>query len=121
MSFCPNCRAEYVEGIKTCTDCDVDLVAALPRDEEKNLLTDEELVPVFSAGNRVEADVVIGLLEGIGIHAWFRAGGVWRPGTEIASPVDYGPILVAASDADEARCVIEQALEAGKNDLHESG
>lgn len=120
MPFCPNCKAEYQEGFSTCSDCDVPLVSELPP-EPGNPRADDDLVPVFSAGNRVEADIVIGLLEGIGIHAWFRAGGVWRPGTEIASPVDYGAILVAASDADEARCVIEQALEAGKNDLHESG
>lgn len=28
--FCPKCRVEYQPGFKTCSDCGVDLVAALP-------------------------------------------------------------------------------------------
>ena len=31
--FCPECRAEYRPGFTHCTDCDVDLVAELPKSE----------------------------------------------------------------------------------------
>lgn len=30
MPFCPNCRFEYLPGIKTCPDCGEDLVDELP-------------------------------------------------------------------------------------------
>jgi hypothetical protein len=29
--FCPECRAEYRSGFTHCSDCDVDLVAELPK------------------------------------------------------------------------------------------
>jgi hypothetical protein len=31
--FCPECRAEYRPGFKRCSDCEVDLVAELPKSE----------------------------------------------------------------------------------------
>jgi len=37
--FCPQCKAEYRPGFTRCTDCDVDLVEALPITSE----TDEEM------------------------------------------------------------------------------
>jgi hypothetical protein len=119
MPICPVCRAEYREGFTTCSDCGVDLVPALPPEPE-NPLADDEVVPVFWAGNRIEADIVKGVLDGVGIQSWFRAGGVWRPGTEIASSADYGAILVPESLADEAKSAIEQAMQAGRHDLSES-
>lgn len=39
MPWCPNCKNEYVEGIKTCADCGAQLVEEL--EEEK--LTEEEI------------------------------------------------------------------------------
>jgi hypothetical protein len=33
--FCPQCRAEYRPGFTHCTDCDVDLVNALPNSEKE--------------------------------------------------------------------------------------
>lgn len=33
MPFCPTCKAEYVEGIQKCHDCDIELVAELPEQE----------------------------------------------------------------------------------------
>jgi hypothetical protein len=38
--FCPQCKTEYRRGFTCCTDCDVDLVEALP---DQELSPDEEL------------------------------------------------------------------------------
>lgn len=32
MPFCPECKYEYVEGVKKCADCGADLVAELPEE-----------------------------------------------------------------------------------------
>ena len=50
MPFCPTCRAEYVEGIKKCHDCDVELVTELPEEE----IIDVEACP--SCGGDVEVE-----------------------------------------------------------------
>jgi hypothetical protein len=33
--WCPGCKAEYVEGISTCAECQLPLVAALPAEVEE--------------------------------------------------------------------------------------
>ena len=33
--FCPQCKAEYRQGFTRCSDCDVELVYALPQDSEE--------------------------------------------------------------------------------------
>lgn len=35
MPFCPLCRCEYMPGVTLCSDCQVDLVEALPDEKEK--------------------------------------------------------------------------------------
>jgi hypothetical protein len=35
--FCPNCKAEYREGILRCSECDVDLVFELPAEPDQTL------------------------------------------------------------------------------------
>ena len=41
MPWCPNCRLEYVEGIKICPDCKTALVDSLKDAEEISHLEDE--------------------------------------------------------------------------------
>ena len=47
--YCPNCRSEYRQGFTHCSDCDVDLVPALPPDEVRR--DDVHLVKVFETGD----------------------------------------------------------------------
>lgn len=41
--FCPQCRVEYRPGFTHCTDCDVDLVYELPRQERADAEPEEEI------------------------------------------------------------------------------
>ena len=55
--FCPKCKYEYIEGVKTCSTCGADLVNELPKQVEKSyeyvelvtlLLTNPNLPPETS-------------------------------------------------------------------------
>ena len=60
MPVCPNCRYEYVEGIKVCPDCGVDLV-----DE----LSDSEWIVVYTSDKEYEIQMLKDELESSGITA----------------------------------------------------
>lgn len=46
--FCPKCRAEFVEGITKCPDCEVDLVEILPPEDE---ILYEDYVTVYTTSD----------------------------------------------------------------------
>ena len=53
MPWCPKCKNEYVDGVKTCVDCGCDLVGSLEEMEKEGLIfgTQEEMEA--KAGNYV--------------------------------------------------------------------
>ena len=59
--FCPQCRAEYREGITSCPECEVELVAEPPPEEEP------DLAPVFESAEVDLVPVVKSLLDSAGI------------------------------------------------------
>jgi hypothetical protein len=48
--FCPQCKAEYRQGFTRCSDCDVELVYALPQDSEQQAA--DERGGEFAGGDR---------------------------------------------------------------------
>ena len=58
MPFCPECSYEYKESVKTCPECKVDLVEQLT-----DITTNEDYIELYMLSNRMEADVVISLLN----------------------------------------------------------
>lgn len=49
--FCPNCRAEYIEGIIECADCRLPLVKDLPAEKEVPLPEFEKILTIFNVGD----------------------------------------------------------------------
>lgn len=69
MPYCPSCRSEYVEGIETCPECEVKLVAELPSEEGE---PDVELVEVARVDGEISAQLMHGLLESAGIESFLK-------------------------------------------------
>ncbi len=53
--FCPSCSAEFMEGVKRCANCDVELVATLPAGD---LFTSPERMAAALKDKELEAIVV---------------------------------------------------------------
>ena len=49
--FCPNCGAEYVEGVKECADCRLALVPDLPPPGEAPFPKYEKILTIFNVGD----------------------------------------------------------------------
>jgi hypothetical protein len=62
--FCPKCKAEYVQGIERCSDCDVALVERMPVTEA---VPEVNLVELLRTPNIIELTVVKSLLDSMGI------------------------------------------------------
>jgi hypothetical protein len=73
MPFCPECEAEYEEGVESCTDCGLPLVAELPPHDQPDT-AEGEPVPLRNFSNAAEASMVRDLLEENGIRAFVSGG-----------------------------------------------
>jgi len=74
MAFCPNCEAEYREGIAVCPDCNVELVAELTEENKTHDTSEGEPVPLQSFKTGAEAEMVRELLEQDGIRSFVEGG-----------------------------------------------
>ncbi len=73
--ICPECRAEYVGGVKICVDCGVPLVEHLPGEEPELTPLDDAVAPVDHEGdyeevyaglNRAEVALIKSLFDDAG-------------------------------------------------------
>lgn len=49
--FCPNCGAEYVEGVLECADCRVALVRERPPEKQMERPDFEKILTIFNVGD----------------------------------------------------------------------
>ena len=74
MAFCPNCEAEYKEGITVCPDCQIELVDELTPGNRVHDRSEGEPVPLQSFKTGAEAEMVRELLERNGIRSFVEGG-----------------------------------------------
>jgi hypothetical protein len=74
MAFCPNCEAEYREGIRVCPDCEIELVPELTPETTIHDKSEGEPVPLQSFKTGAEAEMVSQVLEQNGIRSFVQGG-----------------------------------------------
>jgi hypothetical protein len=65
--FCPNCKCEYLPGVKECADCGVPLVAALDSSVEDSSHKNDVLVAIWAGNEPGECTAIKQALENAGI------------------------------------------------------
>lgn len=76
VPFCPKCKAEYYPGVRACADCDVPLVAALPRAARVRDLAREDSEAICEIDSVAEGAEIVADLERNGIGAMVANGQV---------------------------------------------
>jgi hypothetical protein len=119
MPFCPQCKAEYTEEISICADCQVELVAERPPDDEVEYVDWES---VHHAQTEVDGNMVKGIQEGAGISVVLRSHGIAALGgiKEDWSEADWGEVLVHVDDLEKAKEVVEEYLASLPEDTTEN-
>ena len=109
MPFCPKCRAEYVEKVETCPDCQVSLVQELPPKDEVDYI---ELVELQRVSDEVSGVMMKGILENNGIDVILRAATIpWYGGIASAwSTYYWGKILVPKEELEKSRKILDEYL-----------
>ena len=109
MPFCPKCRAEYIEGVDTCEDCQVPLVAELPPKDVPDYV---DLVELRRVPDELAGVMMKGVLENNGIEVVLWAAKI--PGYDgIASTWStyyWGKLLVAKDDLEISRKILDAYL-----------
>lgn len=119
MPFCPKCRAEYVEGVKSCPDCNVMLVDELPPKEKVEYV---DLVELEKVSDEVSGVMMKGILENRGIDVVLRAAKIpWYNGIASSwSAYYWGLLLVPRDELEQSRQILDEYLESLKNDEDQS-
>jgi len=112
MPFCPKCRAEYVEGVKTCPDCQVALVEKLPPKDDRSDEDYVEMVELREVPNEVAGVMMKGVLESGGITVILRAAKIpMYDGIASTWSTSYwGKLLVAKDELEMSRKILDDYL-----------
>lgn len=109
MPYCPKCRDEFQDWVKTCPDCRVPLVSELRSSSEASKAAKvkrESLVHVANASNEPIARMWMESLYNNGIRSTMK-GGAYKPDMGSDSPFLPCEIYVLASQADRAREILD--------------
>ncbi len=117
--FCPECGAEYREGVTGCADCNVGLVEQLPSEPKIGW---RELITVLETADENLVVVAKGILEGAGIPYLAKADrlqdliGWGRFGSGFN--IIVGPIQIQVPEeyVEAARALLAQVPESGEGD-----
>jgi hypothetical protein len=101
--FCPNCRAEYKEGITHCADCKAELVDSLPEPEDEL-----EYIKVLQTLNEGDIALIKSIWDGAEIDY-----NVYGENFNVIGPVSVGARFFVRKDQAEDAAELLQGM-----DLH---
>ncbi len=110
--ICPKCECEYVDGIKVCSDCGIDLI---PVDEfEGDLIHPKDWVIVYTGNDLIETEMLKANLIGAEIDSII----ISQKDRSYLYLGEVSPIklLVKRKDADEALQIINDIFESKSDD-----
>ncbi len=107
MPYCPQCNYEYRTEVKTCPECDVDLVDLL--DEQS---PDTNYTEIYTVSNRMEADMICFILEESNIDFLVRDLRTFPVLPDFGRRAELR-IAVAEGTEEKAREILKNALADG--------
>ena len=104
--ICPNCEAEYLEGVSICADCEIDLISK--EDFELNLVHHEDWVPIYSTDVSYEAEMIKANLSGADIESIVLSQK--DKSFPAAGDLSVIKLLVKTEDVDDAKKIIADII-----------
>jgi hypothetical protein len=108
MPYCPECRDEFQDWVKVCSDCKVALVGELPLPPKHGKI-DEPLVHIATAPNESIANMWAGILEEHGIRCVLKSANL-RAAMYYFLYNMTCQIHVLASEAEQAKEILSPFL-----------
>jgi ssDNA-binding Zn-finger/Zn-ribbon topoisomerase 1 len=113
--ICPKCETEYVEGIKVCPDCGMELVTK--EDFEGHLVHPSDYVVIYTTDNNAEANMLRANLESADIEAHIL--GQKDSSFPAVGDLAVIKILVKKDDVEDALKIIEDINKHGNESEEE--
>ena len=119
MPFCPECRAEYIEGVEKCPDCQVPLVQELPPKDDADYI---EMVELQKVPDEVSGVMMKGILESNDIVTVLRSAKIpWYNGIASTwSTYYWGTLLVPKDELEISRKIIDDYLKSLEEENEEA-
>lgn len=119
MKYCPECEAEYEDGVETCSDCLLNLISEaeyrLRKEQEqraRETLRQADFVSVMVARNAFEADRLRAVLEQEGIPVLVRTFlDTAYDGIYVAQK-GWGRVEVPIAEKERAEKIVEEFVRA---------
>jgi hypothetical protein len=109
--FCPNCRTEYREGFRSCSDCGSDLVAALPPEADNREEMNSNMMAVYDAPDQMSALALSSLLNDNGIRNIIKSEQIpMYDGVAMMLFPRWGRVMVMEHQYQKARALIDGYL-----------
>ena len=109
--FCPNCRTEYRQGFKSCSDCGSDLAETLPLEADNQEEVNSDMMSVYDAPDQMSAMALSSFLNDSGIGAIVKSEQIpMYDGIALMLFPRWGRVMVLEHQYEKARALINEYL-----------